>query len=277
MKAKKLMQDSIRARFSAAAPTYERHAVIQRRVAGRLTTFLDDIPQPDTILEAGCGSGLLTEMLMRVFPTARIDALDISEGMINEARGRIPDQSRIRWIVGDVRNFQTAGQYDLVVSSSSLHWAEPLIETLLSLRHSLAPKGILTAAIMLRGTLEELHSARRIIAPHKAPSAQLMYFHDMAETFKCAGFSIINRQEETYKAEYASAIEFLQCIHDQGLTGGPVSRSGTPLSRQELAALIDEYDMRYALGGGGVHASYNVGYFKACANNRIRHACKSRC
>ena len=42
----------------------------------------------ETVLDAGCGTGRVTELLLARLPRGRVVALDASEAMLEQARGR---------------------------------------------------------------------------------------------------------------------------------------------------------------------------------------------
>ena len=74
------------------------------------------------------------------------------------------------------------------------------------------------------------------------------------------GWQTLHQSQEVLKVRYPSARELLVAIHQQGLTGGSVSRSHTPLTRGELASLVKDYDLSYRDDSGMVTASYHVGF-----------------
>ena len=43
----------------------------------------------ETVLDAGCGTGRVTELLLAKLPRGRVVALDASAAMLGEARGRL--------------------------------------------------------------------------------------------------------------------------------------------------------------------------------------------
>jgi malonyl-CoA O-methyltransferase len=113
---KQLISDN----FSASAAGYDRHAVMQKKMADRLfETIVDFNLQLKTILDIGCGTGYLTEKLAEHFPEAQVEGVDIAPGMIAVAE-KIKRENLI-FSVGDGE--AVAGQdYDLVVANAALQW-----------------------------------------------------------------------------------------------------------------------------------------------------------
>ncbi|MCX6993922.1 MAG: methyltransferase [Kiritimatiellaeota bacterium] len=253
---------TIAARFSAAASTYHASATIQRSVAERLGAMLVGDEAFDRILEIGCGTGLLTAHLCRLFPRARIDALDMAGGMVAQCRARLADASGLHCHVADLNKFCTDGLYPLIVSSSALHWMDPMAEVMETLAGMLTGQGRLVFALMVGGTLAELQAARRRAAPHKLPARRLPTVLAVRAALTQAGLCIEEEREESRRQAYVSARDLLRQLHEQGLTGGPLARSGRLLNRTDLRRLTLDYDRRYR-EGDGVYASYEVAYFRA--------------
>lgn len=70
--------------FSAAAATYEEAAAAQQEVAALLAAKILEDPPPEggTLLEIGCGTGLLTRHLIPALPGRRLLITDLSEAMV---------------------------------------------------------------------------------------------------------------------------------------------------------------------------------------------------
>ena len=252
---------TVRRRFSRAGPHYDNLAGIQRRVIQRLLPMLNEARAAERILEAGCGSGQLTLQIAERFPNATIDAVDIAGGMIASLESKqIPNT---RFHVSDAAIFQGSGPYDLIASSSSLHWMTPIDQTLRTLAQQLRPGGQLLIAVMLDGTLGELRSARLRVAPHKPPLGSLPSATCVREAVTGAGLDIYDCMEEVLTDHYPSAKAFLRHIHAQGLTGGSVSRAHLPLTRSELQQLVTLYQESYGNPDGTVSASYQLIYIAA--------------
>jgi malonyl-CoA O-methyltransferase len=257
------LQRTIGKRFDAAAATYDKHAAIQWAVARRLLWEVEKGPAPRRILEIGCGTGLLTEQLRERFPAAAVHALDISSAMITVARQRWRGAARVRWHVADVRRYRPAGRFDLIVSNCALHWVEPLAPVFRRIARWLTPGGHFHAALMLRGTLAELHAARRRVAPRKPTVHALPSFATVSAAARRAGFAtLLARRHQTQKS-YSSASALLTMLHEQGLTGGPVAGSGRPLTRSELGRLVADYERNYPARRGGIQTTFRVAYLCA--------------
>lgn len=253
---------SVQLRFSAAANTYDMHATVQAKVAARLIDFLPPKLPPGQILEIGCGTGLLTAYLLQKYPDAPVDAVDLSDRMIQYARNRFSDVARVRWFVADVVKIASGMTYPLVVSSCSLHWLSRLREGFRHIAALLQPGGTFAFAMMLYGTLGELLSTRLRVAPHKPPLRRLPTDAEVLECLKLANLTVLDAARVDYTDTFPGATAFLRSLHDQGLTGGEVSRSMLPLTRSELDDMVRSYDAQFAVPGG-VSATYKVLFARA--------------
>ncbi len=231
-------------------------------MADRLATLLPADAGKEPILEIGCGTGIMTRRLLKAYPEAEVHALDFSGHMLAQAAAESP-YGDVDWIEADIREYRPSGSYSLIVSSSSLHWIEPLDETCAALT-ALAELGCtFVASIMLYGTLSELHKARARVAPDKIPWGRLPELDELTAILKSLGWQIEDAQEERFNEQHRDAAAFLRSLHDRGVTGGSVSRADTPLTRGELRQLIEFYDANYHHPAGGVQAGYHVGLVRA--------------
>ncbi|HID29239.1 MAG TPA: methyltransferase domain-containing protein [Desulfobacterales bacterium] len=256
-------QRSVTGRFSLASATYHGKADVQKTVARKLLSLVAASRPAGHVLEIGCGTGVLTELLMKHFPTAMIDAIDASRAMIAQARDRLSADNHIRWFISDIKTFDSPVSYRLVVSSSSMHWIFPVEDGLRCMADFLEAGGDAVVALMLHGTLGELRTTRLRVAPHKPLLGRLPLAEEVLSGLESAGLRVVAKWQETIRANHVSAEAFLRTIHEQGLTGGMVSSSKCPLTRGELQRLRAEYETEYHNGDSGVFASYEVLYFRA--------------
>jgi trans-aconitate 2-methyltransferase len=107
------------------AATYDRVAEPQTRWG---STVLDRLPLEghETVVDAGCGSGRVTEQLAERLARGRVIALDGSPSMIAEARRRLERfGDRVEYLVADLaRPFRLpgGGSADAILSTATFHW-----------------------------------------------------------------------------------------------------------------------------------------------------------
>ncbi|MCX7818638.1 MAG: methyltransferase domain-containing protein [Kiritimatiellae bacterium] len=253
---------STHARFNRGAARYDLQADVQRETAARLVEHLADIEEPLRILDAGCGSGILTRLLLERFPRSRVDAFDISEAMLDTARAHISAPC-VRWLQSEFALFRPALPYPLVVSNASLHWAPSLCDAMENLANCLAPGGLLAVSLMVEGTLRELRESLARVVPAKSEVGPMPTLAELRLIADQLGLRRVGEGEYAIRRVYPSASELLRGLHDQGLTGGVRYRPVAPLVRGELAALVTDYDRAHAVPEGGVIATYAVAWLLA--------------
>lgn len=112
--------------------------------AGRDTDFYLDVAgdSPRTILDMGCGTGLLAVEFAR--RGHRVTGADPAAGMMAIARAR-PGGSLVTWIESDAAGLATDTRFDLIVMTGHVFQVfltdEAIAATLANLRRHLAPNG----------------------------------------------------------------------------------------------------------------------------------------
>ena len=76
----------------------------------------------ETILDLGCGDGVLTERLAQSVPGGAVLGVDASRGMIETAR-RI-ERENLRFIQMDINDLDFEEQFDIIYSNAALHWVK---------------------------------------------------------------------------------------------------------------------------------------------------------
>jgi trans-aconitate 2-methyltransferase len=146
-------------------------------VLGRL-----ELSGDEDVLDAGCGSGRVTEELLARLPSGSMLAVDASEGMIAKARERLGD--RASYLVADLAQLEVAEPVDLVFSTATFHWVLDHERLFDRLRAALRPGGRLVAQCGGQGNVAEHAEAIAAVAlqPPYAP-----HFEGMTLMWNFAG------------------------------------------------------------------------------------------
>jgi tRNA (cmo5U34)-methyltransferase len=116
--------------------------------------------KPLRILDLGCGTGNLTQRILEHFADAQIDALDLSEEILEESRKRFGNKSTINYLQEDFKSMiLTEGKYDLVMSSIAIHHVEDPFKLRLykEVYQSLKKGGLFIFADQTRGIADEIY------------------------------------------------------------------------------------------------------------------------
>ncbi|GAA1916174.1 class I SAM-dependent methyltransferase [Streptantibioticus ferralitis] len=89
-------------------------------------------PSP-VVLDLACGTGSISDRLLKRFPEARSTALDLDPALLTIARGHFADEPRIQFVTADLRDPEWTRklphrEFDAVLTATALHWlqTEPL-------------------------------------------------------------------------------------------------------------------------------------------------------
>lgn len=122
--------------------------------------YLEPDFKPLRILDLGCGTGNLTQKILEYFPDAQIDALDLSEDILEESRKRFGNKSNMNYLQADFKSMNLPlGNYDLVMSSIAIHHVEDPFKLKLykEVYQSLKKGGLFIFADQTRGITDEIY------------------------------------------------------------------------------------------------------------------------
>jgi len=112
----------------------------------------------ETVIDAGCGSGRLTELLRERVPDGRVIGVDQSASMIDAARERLGPDVDLR--VADLVRLDMGGDTaDVVFSTATFHWIADHDALFASLHGALRAGGRLVAQCGGVGNIASVHAA----------------------------------------------------------------------------------------------------------------------
>lgn len=150
-------------------------------VLGRLEMNGDELA-----IDAGCGSGKVTEKLLERIPDGRLLAVDGSEAMIEKAKERLGD--RAAYLVADLAALEVEQPVDLIFSTATFHWITDHDRLFERLHAALRPGGRLVAQCGGEGNVAEhalaiaTVAARPEFASHLAQMTGIWNFAAPEET-----------------------------------------------------------------------------------------------
>jgi trans-aconitate 2-methyltransferase len=136
---------------------YDRLSTPMERLGREVMDRLD-LRGDETVVDAGCGSGRLTELLRERVPDGRVIGVDQSASMIDAARERLGPDVDLR--VADLVELDLGGDTaDVVFSTATFHWIADHEALFASLRGALRGGGRLVAQCGGVGNIAVVHAA----------------------------------------------------------------------------------------------------------------------
>jgi trans-aconitate 2-methyltransferase len=148
------------------ATSYDRIADPQARWGAEVLERLP-LAGDETVLDAGCGSGRVTEMLIGRLPAGRVVALDQSSSMLEEARRRLERfGDRVEYVQADLGGpLPIDRQVDAILSTATFHWVPDHDALFANLAAVLRPGGWLVAQCGGFGNIARFIEVARSVDP----------------------------------------------------------------------------------------------------------------
>jgi trans-aconitate 2-methyltransferase len=160
-----------------------------KTVLARLELYGDEV-----VLDAGCGSGRVTEELLGRLPQGHIVALDSSPSMLDQARARLHMAGhKVSFVQADLsalRPDQLEGRapVDAVLSTATFHWVTDHDQLFANLYEVLRPGGQLVAQCGGQGNISTVIEAVRSLGVERAGTWLYATAEETAERLGRAGF-----------------------------------------------------------------------------------------
>jgi trans-aconitate 2-methyltransferase len=152
---------------------------IYDRISGPMQALgqavLDRLPLAgdETVLDAGCGSGRITQTLIERLPYGRAIAVDMSESMVAAARKRLGPGADIRR--ADLLELELDDPVDAILSTATFHWIADHELLFRCLHAALRRGGRLSAQCGGEGNITKLRGKAAVVVDRQ-PYAE--HFHD---------------------------------------------------------------------------------------------------
>jgi trans-aconitate 2-methyltransferase len=144
------------------AVTYDRLASPMTRWGEVVVGWLE-LDGDELVMDAGCGTGRVTERLVERLPRGRVVAVDGSSAMVDQARARLsPFGERVEYVVADLSlPIPLDPPVDAILSTATFHWIVDHDALFANLAAVLRPGGQLAAQCGGAGNIASIHAALR--------------------------------------------------------------------------------------------------------------------
>ena len=199
-----MTKELLKQRFTKSLKTYQQNAIVQKQMAEKLTQNVLG-SNFDDILELGCGTGFVTEILNEHCRFNNYDAIDI----VNGCKSFIEKISNnINFINTDIEDFSTQKKYNLIISNASLQWLEDFEQFIKKIKSNLKEDGIFLFTLFGENNFKELKAIT---------GKTLAYYSTDTLTNILNNYSIKTISEETITLTFKTPKDVLYHIKNTGV------------------------------------------------------------
>ena len=200
--------------FDAKSSSYDEHSFVQKEVSERMIKRLKFLKsKPLNILDIGCGTGYLSNLISQYLPNSNIVCMDFSYEMVSQCKNK---NIKLEPLVADAEYmpFKTS-TFDLVISSFTLHWCQQIDKIFSDIFRILKNDGNFMFTTVGPDTLKELRDAYKLIDNYE----HINTFDDMhtyGDILLSSGFHDPVMDIERLIIEYKNFNEVLQSLRKTG-------------------------------------------------------------
>ena len=201
------------------AATYDRVSAPQVEWAERVLERLP-LRGDETVLDAGCGSGRVTKILLERLPRGHVVAVDSAESMVEHAREAL-DLERATVFRADLTELSLEEPVDAAFSNAVFHWIRDHDGLFTRLHAALRPGGLLVAQCGGKGNVARFHAAATEVAAEEPYAEHLAGWNgpwhfagaeETAERLERAGFADVETWLEPYPVSPPDPTGFLRTV-----------------------------------------------------------------
>ena len=254
----------IRRAFDHASGEYDDSAVLQSQVRNRLLERLSLIKiDPARCLDLGTGTGRGAAALAKRYRNTRVCAVDLTLGMLTQARKNKPRFRKLDLVCGDAAMLPYKDAcFDLVFCNLMLQWCNDLDGIFREMRRVISPEGFVTFTTFGPDTLHELRNAFSQADDH-AHVNRFVDMHDIGDALVRAGLAEPVMDVEYFTLTYEDVIDLMRDLKAIGAHNAADGRPRGLMSRGRFATVTAAYE-RYRQDGK-LPATYEVVYGHAWA------------
>ena len=190
----------------------------------------------EEVIDAGCGTGRVTELLLHYLPNGKVLAVDASRTMVEAARERFAGDSRVRVERQDLLQLEVDRPVDVIFSTATFHWIRDHDRLIRRLARALKPGGKLVAQCGGKGNIDRTVAATERVMGEERFRGFFAGWED--------DWNFADPETTRVRLEAAGFEEIETWLHDEPTEFGTVDELArflkTVVLRQHLALLPEE-------------------------------------
>lgn len=221
----------IKNQFEKSLETYNQNAIVQEIMAKKMVLELKNWQKDfETILELGCGSGLLTKKLQENLSFKSYFANDLVEKSKNYITKIIPDA---KFYIGNALKIKPSLKMDLIISNAMFQWFKNLEKISSHCENLLNKDGILAFSTFSPDNFKEIRALTGLSLEYKTCDEIINVFSK--------NFQILHKEEFIYTMKFSNPLELLAHIKKTGVN----SLASQHWTFKDVKEFCDNYKNKY--------------------------------
>ena len=250
---------SIRNNFNSASSNYDDNAFLQNEIANRLAEKLKVISiKPQTIIDLGSGTGLLSNKTAEIFPNANLVCVDFAQ------KSLLKNPQNLKVCANAYELPFASNSVDFIVSNLMMQWCPDLKTLFNECFRVLKPQGLFLFTTFGPDTLKELKRSWSAV-DSSAHVNNFIDMHDIGDQMLQSGFQSPIMEMENITLTYEKVLDLMHDLKSIGAQNVS-DRSKTLTGKTKFKKMIEMYESYRS--DGKLPATYEVIYGHAWKNEK---------
>jgi malonyl-CoA O-methyltransferase len=247
----------IRNAFNSAASNYNDNAFLQNEIASRLAEKLKVISiKPQTIIDLGSGTGLLSNKTAEIFPNANLICVDFAQQSL------LKNSQNLKVCANAYELPFASNSVEFIVSNLMMQWCADLKALFNECFRVLKPEGLILFTTFGPDTLKELKRSWSAV-DNSTHVNNFIDMHDIGDQMLQSGFQSPIMEMENITLTYEKVLDLMHDLKSIGAQNVG-NRSKALTGKTKFKKMIEMYESYRT--DGKLPATYEVIYGHAWKN-----------